>query len=143
MENFTLKSFKLKGFDAEVRYTQIVDDYECEYKATLAKGIQESLRLQLDVLKEAAKDLLGFTEEQAKLLEVKGVILSGKEDNAKAAIYCSFETPAGFISFRSPKIAYKASDSQTAILITNALPLLENAVYDFLFNGAGEELEEV
>lgn len=141
-ENFKLKSFKLKGLDAEVRYTISNDGCDADYKVVLSKEIGSALYDSLDRMKEAASNILELTEEQEKRITARGIVLSGTGENVKAAIFCGYDTSAGTITFRTPRIAYKSAESEAAAIITAALPKIEQSVYDFLHNDT-EELEPI
>jgi len=152
-KTFELKTFKLEmfGVDCKYRLCETYDDgttTENEYHVKVSRPIHPDLEaLFTRELTDIVCDVFDNTEFSAQRelgrspITPTGVTFAGKKDNIGISILGNIETKFGRVTFKTPRIKYKTSESNAAVKMTVWADKIVNEAYAYLFENKTAEME--
>ena len=153
-KTFELKSFKISLFGVDCKYKIAETDEENvttenEYHVKVSRPIHSDLEdLFSKDLSDIVANILDTTDDMAAIelgnsrIVPTGIFFAGKNDNIGIAIFGERQTKFGRVTFKTPRIKYKISQTDVAAKLTVFSERIVNEAYEYLFNNKTAELSE-
>ena len=152
-KTFELKTFKLGmfGVDCKYRICETDDDgvnTENDYHVKVSRPIHPDLEnLFSKDLTAIVANILDNTEYFAELenglshIVPTGITFAGQNDNIGISVIGTIRTKFGLVTFKTPRIKYKTSDSGVAAELTVFADRIIEESHAYLFENKTAEME--
>lgn len=151
-KTFELKMFKIGmfGVDCKYRISETDDDgvvTENDYHVKVSRPTHPDLDnlFSKDLVEIVANifdttdDLAAFETGTSRIVPT-GVLFAGKNDNIGISIIGERQTKFGKVTFKTPRIKYKTSDSDVAAKLTVFADKIVDEAHEYLFENKTSEM---